>query len=609
MIRLATTVFCLWLFIPIQSFSQHSYTYTTDLVKIKDDQVSVTLQTPAITSDTVVYSFPKAIPGSYAVKDFGRFIKNFKAYNKNGKELPVDKINNNQYQVRHSKSLTSIHYLVGDTWDNNHPNFVFQPGGSNIEEGSNFVINNHAFYGYFEGYKNLPITLNFIRPTYLFASTHLPLQQNSNGTDVLQATNYNFLADNPIIYSIPDTTSFAAGNSRINVSVFSATGKVKSAQVASYLQPLSKALATFFNGLPVKSYQFLFYFDRPENALGESSGGGYGALEHNYSSLYYLPEIAMQSRIKSLVLEVAGHEFLHILTPLNLHSEQIENFDFINPEMSEHLWLYEGVTEYFANLVQLQSGLLTEKEFFKNMKEKMEQAKEFGQFSMTEMSKGVLTEVYKSKYNSVYSKGALLAFMLDLYIREKTNNATDLKTAIQKLAQKYGPNKPFKDEDLFNDLVGITHPDVQIFIDDYIIGSKPLPFNQMLATIGYEYSPVETKLTYNIGQKLGLKFDEPSKQFVFTEVSNNALLIKNNDALLSVENVPVTQENLNELWDKYFQYNFNLPNLTVTVLREGEKRILQGKLYKGRVDVKNYVAPMDAVTTTQQANLDKLIKG
>ena len=96
---------------------------------------------------------------------------------------------------------------------------------------------------------------------------------------------------------------------------------------------------------------------------------------------------------------------------------------------------------------------------------------------------------------------------------------------------------------------------------------------------------------------------------MFTEVSNNALLIKNNDALVSVENVPVTEENLNEIWDKYFQYNFNLPDLTLTVLRDGEKVILQGKLYKGRTDVKNYLAPMDAISKAQQTNLEKLIKG
>ena len=82
MLKLASLIIFVCLIIPVFSFAQQVYTYQTDLVNIKDDQVSVTLQTPAISSDTVIYSFPKAIPGSYAVKDFGRFIKDFKAFKK-----------------------------------------------------------------------------------------------------------------------------------------------------------------------------------------------------------------------------------------------------------------------------------------------------------------------------------------------------------------------------------------------------------------------------------------------------------------------------------------------------------------------------------------------
>ena len=151
---------------------------------------------------------------------------------------------------------------------------------------------------------------------------------------------------------------------------------------------------------------FFFILKMHRECVAETGDGGYGALEHNYSSLYFLPEIGMESRLHSLVNEVAGHEFLHIQTPLNLHSEEIENFDFIDPKMSQHLWLYEGVTEYFAHLVQVQNGLIDQATFFKNMQDKIRQAEEFGNFSMTEMSKNVLTEAYKSKYNSVYNKGA-----------------------------------------------------------------------------------------------------------------------------------------------------------------------------------------------------------
>jgi predicted metalloprotease with PDZ domain len=124
---------------------------------------------------------------------------------------------------------------------------------------------------------------------------------------------------------------------------------------------MSAALEKFFNGLPVLSYQFLYYFEDPEKGPKGKGDGGYGALEHSYSSLYFLPETALEPNLHSMVNEVSSHEFLHILTPLNLHSEEIENFDFVNPKMSQHLWLYEGVTEYFAHLVQLQTSSLLKK--------------------------------------------------------------------------------------------------------------------------------------------------------------------------------------------------------------------------------------------------------
>ena len=54
-----------------------------------------------------------------------------------------------------------------------------------------------------------------------------------------------------------------------------------------------------------------------------------------------------------------AHEFLHIVTPLAIHAQQINDFDFYSPSMSKHLWLYEGVTEYTSVLVQVQQGLMS----------------------------------------------------------------------------------------------------------------------------------------------------------------------------------------------------------------------------------------------------------
>ena len=68
-------------------------------------------------------------------------------------------------------------------------------------------------------------------------------------------------------------------------------------------------------------------------------------------------------QLSSFVVRVAAHEFFHIVTPLNIHSKEIGDFDFINPKMSKHLWMYEGVTEYFAGHVKVYGGMQTTQEY------------------------------------------------------------------------------------------------------------------------------------------------------------------------------------------------------------------------------------------------------
>ena len=585
----------------IPAISQEKYQYSVDLVNVNNDQVYIELVTPVIREDKVIYSFPKAVPGSYSNKDFGRFISSFSAFDKDGKKIKIKKLNENQYQINKAKHLFRITYRVEDTWDHNYTNFVFQPGGTNIDAGNNFVINTHAFFGYLEGYKMLPIELNVIKPEYMYGATNMQVLRGKE-QDVMQAQNYNFLADNPILYARPDTSTFTVGDSKINIAVYSATGKVTGRQVADYLKPMSVALEKFFNGLPVKSYQFLFYFEKPSNVVAGKGMGGFGALEHNYSSLYFLPEISYETQLKSLILEVASHEFLHILTPLNLHSKEIGDFDFINPQMSKHLWLYEGVTEYFAHLVQLQNGIITEEQFIKNMQKKIARSKDFLDFSMTEMSKNVLTEQYKSKYESVYTRGALIAWMLDIFIRDKTGNNISLKDVIMDLSKKYGPDKPFNDETFFDEFVLASHPEVKSFIEKYIEGIEPLPLEPLLQKMGYDY--INSKITkgYYLGNRLGLKYDEKLELLIFTGLSGNVLDIKNNDALLSVNDTKVTVENLDEIWSKFFENNISYPELFVVVLRDGKEIKLSGKLFSGSKKVLDTIELLESLSTDQQKN-------
>ena len=102
---------------------------------------------------------------------------------------------------------------------------------------------------------------------------------------------------------------------------------IKSADIVNMLKDILNAENDFMEGLPVKHYTFLFHF---ENI-------GAGAWEHSYSSEYILQEAPLTENFREEIKDIVAHEFFHILTPLNIHSELVAKFNFVKPVMSQHL--------------------------------------------------------------------------------------------------------------------------------------------------------------------------------------------------------------------------------------------------------------------------------
>jgi predicted metalloprotease with PDZ domain len=525
--------------------AQQAYNVSLDLKNVTNDKVKVVVHTPEVKENEVTYIIPSVIPGSYSKKDYGRFISKFRAFDAKGRKLKTTQQGKNLFVIQKAKKLARLEYLVDDTWDvDKDDNYIFQPGGTNIDANSNFVINHFGFYGYLEGYKMRPYTLNVQKPSHLLAATSLPVMRRSPEQDVVQAADYVRLADAPIMYSRPDTASFRTGNTTVSVAVHSETGVVKADSISEMIKPLASALTNFFGGMPVERYQFIMYF--PKMGQSEVSRyGGFGALEHSYSSMYFLPEQTGED-LRSIVLDVASHEFLHILTPLNVHSEEIEYFDFKNPKLSQHLWLYEGVTEYFSHLVQLHEGLKTYEAFQEEMMEKMRRGSEYPDVSFTEMSRRIIEPEYQEMYSNVYQKGALIGFLLDIRLKELSQGQMGLRELMLNLSKQYGPNKPFKDDELIDVIVANTYPEIRQFFDDYVIGNKPLPYEEYYSKIGWNYADQKqgTKLTFG---EFRLGYEKDQQFFWIAEPMDNKFGFEKYDILYAVNGEVLTQDNIYQL--------------------------------------------------------------
>lgn len=566
-----TTFAALLAMVSFSLFAQDStYQISIDLRKASNDRLAVSMRTPNVSEDTVEFHLPKIVPGTYSISDFGRFASAVTALDQSGDTLPVRRLDVNRWQISKARKLSQINYLVDDTFDKNEnyqENIIFEPGGTSIEANNNvFVLNPFGIVGYLDGYKFNPFEVEIQHDSTLYGATSLDRETLDSQTDLFTAANYNFLADGPIMYCEPDTAIKRIDGAEIIISLYSPNKKISAAEVMDNLDDLIEAQTDYLGGsLPVDRYAYLIYL-LDDNPIS----GGMGALEHSYSSLYTLPE-ARADRISQIVRDVAAHEFLHIVTPLNIHSEQIHDFNYIEPAMSKHLWLYEGVTEYSAMHVQVRSGLFDAQTFMDNVQEKLQIAGNFPDISFTEMSERILEPEFEPMYVNVYYKGALIGMSLDLLLIHHSDGEMDLPMLLDRLSEKYGPMQAFKDDALIDEITQMTYPEIGQFFDQHVVGDEPLPIREILELAGYTY------------RKEG-KFDTPTLGNIsFAANAQNQIVVGSTDqmddfglslgyepgdVILSINGNELSLENVQQVLEDYQANTTDGDKIKIGILRE-----------------------------------------
>ncbi len=565
------------------------YRVEIDLINVANDQVQVTITPPAISESAVEYHMAKIVPGTYSISDFGRFVSDFSVRDKDGQELPFEKVSTNRWQLNRATEIASISYKVHDTFDDFDGyggNVIFEPGGTSIEADRNvFVLNTFGFVGYIDEYKFKPYELTVLHNKEVAGATALKKTAETDTSDVYTAQDFNFLADGPLMYSEPDIATRKLANAEVLVSVYSPNGKLSAQEVMTKITDLMEAQANYLGGeLPVEKYAYLIYL-----MDSQPMSGSMGALEHSYSSVYSLPE-ANAENIGQTVRDVAAHEFFHIVTPLNIHSEEIGNFNYIEPEMSKHLWLYEGCTEYAMMHVQVKYGLQDRTEFLNGIKQKLHVRDRFPtDVPFTTMSAKILEPEYEQMYANVYYKGALIGMCLDLLLLKESNGQYDLQSLLRDLSKKYGPTQSFKDDQLFEEIVALTYPSVGTFFDTYVAGDQPLPIQESLSWAGIDYQPVEEIEAFTLGNiDIGVNEDE---QLYISDTNDMNSLGKEmgyeqGDIIVSVNGLKVTLATANNVLDRYDDKLEVGDKIKVVVLREKEGALKKMKLKARAISVR-----------------------
>lgn len=283
------------------------------------------------------------------------------------------------------------------------------------------------------------------------------------------------------MYCVPDTTLLKIGTTQVLVSFYNKNERHYSKKIANHIETILKNQQAYLGGkLPVEKYAFLIYYEssKEQGFMGDG-------LEHSRSTvcLYLSGNIDF---LQDALNRVAAHEFFHIITPLHIHSGEIQHYDFFNPKMSKHLWLYEGMTEYATIHMPIKQKMISLLDFEKTLEEKIKGMKEFDQnLAFTDLSKNAMEK--QDQYMNVYQKGPLLGLCLDIKLRELSDGKMGTQDLMQHLMQKYGEDKYFNDDDLFDEITKMTFPEIRTFFKDYIEGTKPVPLKESLAKAGFIY--------------------------------------------------------------------------------------------------------------------------
>ena len=192
--------------------------YNIDVTNYEDDLFHVTVFTDGLSEDNNIYNMPATVPGTYDVFNFGRFVKTFKAFDKNGNELASEHISVNQWKISNTDKLAKITYDVEDTFDADITEDDVMPMGGTGIENDFIVMNTFGVLGFFEGLQSNPVELKIDYKSDWTIGTSL----NVNDQGYYTAETYDRLADSPVLLGDLTVASTMVNDIKVGVYVYSA---------------------------------------------------------------------------------------------------------------------------------------------------------------------------------------------------------------------------------------------------------------------------------------------------------------------------------------------------------------------------------------------------
>jgi predicted metalloprotease with PDZ domain len=502
------------------------------------------------------FQMPKWSPGRYAVFDFAKNVQQFEALGgicARGAQckmvpFPVIRVDHQTWRVTtlNSPRLTIRYKVFGNDLsgtfsqlDSRHANF-----------------NGGTIFMYVVNHKQDPVSLSIAAPPgwKIFNGRMERLDQNE-----WQFPNWDLLIDTSTEIA-PDFTldEFKVDGKlyRVMVHSFGDEGGKRAALVGD-IEKIVQAETAMWGPPEFDSYTFLIHF-----AADDHSGDG---MEHLTSTQIIEPGALGESGVYSDTLDTVAHEFFHVWNVKRLRPFELGPWDFTRPANTRGLWIAEGFTNYYGHLMMRRAGIWDDPRFFRRESQTVTGIENApGSHLMSAVESSLQAPFldgapHAQKTNlanisiSYYPKGELIALVLDLLIRNKTDARVSLDDVMRRMYEEFylkSPNatyylrgRGYTVEDFQRVAAEVSGLDLNDFFRRYVYGVEVLPYDEALAQVGMHLVREQAREPFDAGIRVSWENDMLTIGSVRNDSPGEDAGLQEGDQIVSLGRKNVSREN------------------------------------------------------------------
>ena len=509
--------------------------YQIEFDDYRQHLIHVTLR--FVADPTQVLSLPTWIPGSYLIREFSKHIESVRAYDEEGRLLEIQKFEKNKWRL-----FNTDHELITVEYDVYA--YDLSVRGAYVDQTRLYVNPACACLG-LEGQEDKAVEVELFLPDELKhfqLATGMASKSLVKGRFTLKAKNYAELIDAP--FELAEQTRFGfEANGIPHEFVVSGKHAMNAARMQQDIEKICATEISMFGSAPFSNYTFMTM----------ATANSYGGLEHPNSTSLISPredlpkanEPEEPSEDYQRFLGLCSHEYFHSWLVKFIRPENFVNYDLNKEGYTSLLWIFEGFTSYYDDLILLRSGVISQASYIKLLKTQIDRyLQNPGRFvqSVSESSFDAWVKFYRQDENSnnagtsYYNKGCLVALCLDLGLRLRGSSLDALMRKLYENAQKGIQVHERTIVELCNELTGDNWIEQ---INHLINTTDELPLDQLFPEFGLSYSLKNDK-----SLPLGLKLvDKPEGVLVQSARRDGAAAqagLSAHDVIIAIDGLKAT---------------------------------------------------------------------